>query len=208
MTPAAARKAPLPWMKPGVFLGALVPLAVLMARGARGALGANAIALLLNAFGLLALVFLVASLACTPLKEVLGWTWPIRLRRMLGLFAFFYAGLHLLTYAVVDQGLDWPVLLKDVAARPFITVGFAAFLLMVPLAVTSTNAMVKRLGFVKWKRLHRLAYVSGVLGALHFFLRVKSDLRQPLVYASVLAVLFAVRIAFWARASARQTKRV
>ena len=186
-------RAPLtPWLKPGVFIGALVPLAFIVVQAARGKLGANPIAEALNNLGLVALIFLIASLACTPLKTLFGWGWPIRLRRMLGLFTFFYASLHLATY-FVDQGFALKFILADIAKRPFITMGMIAFALMVPLALTSTAASVKRMGNVAWKRLHRLAYLAAALGAVHFYLRVKKDIRQPLIYAAVLGALFLVR---------------
>jgi sulfoxide reductase heme-binding subunit YedZ len=172
-----------------------MPLAQLAVDAARGALGANAIEAALNTTGLLALVLLVASLACTPLKLVSGWTWPIRIRKLVGLLAFTYATLHFLTYVVLDQGLKLSVLVEGVAKRPFVTVGFAAWALLVPLAVTSTNAWVRRLGFPVWQRLHRLAYVAAVLGVVHFVWRVKKDVTEPLVYGGVLALLFVIRIA-------------
>jgi sulfoxide reductase heme-binding subunit YedZ len=186
--------APNPWLKPGVIAGACIPGAVIVARAATGNLGANPITQALNSFGLCALVFLVASLACSPVKLLTGWTWPIRIRRAVGVIAFAYASTHLLTYAGLDQALDLGTLVKDVLKRPFIAVGFGAWLLMLPLAITSTDGMVKRLGFVKWKQLHRLAYVAGVLGAVHFYMRVKSDVREPLIYASVLATLLVLRV--------------
>lgn len=192
-------RGPLPWLKPGVFAGALVPLVAIVVRGMQGNLGANPIAQALNQLGLVALVFLVAALACTPMKTLFGWTWPIRLRRMLGLFAFFYALLHVLTYAGLDQGLDWAAIWKDVSKRRFIFVGFAAFVLLVPLAATSTAGAVRRLGFARWKRLHRLAYLAPALGAIHFFLRVKKDVREPLAYAALLALLLLIRVAAYAR---------
>jgi sulfoxide reductase heme-binding subunit YedZ len=185
---------PLPWLVPAVFTGAAVPAVAIAAGLLRGTLGANPVAEALNELGLMALVFLVASLACSPLKALTGWTWPIRVRKTLGLYAFFYASLHLSTYAGIDQLLDLRAIGKDLAERPFILVGFAAFLLLVPLAVTSTARMLKRLGFARWKRLHRLSYVAAVLGVVHFFLRVKKDVTEPAVYGAVLAVLFAVRI--------------
>jgi sulfoxide reductase heme-binding subunit YedZ len=191
----AARRGPHPWLKPGVFAGSLTPLAAILVRGARGDLGANPIAEALNQLGLVTLVLLVAALLCTPLRTLAGWTWPIRLRRMLGVFAFFYGTLHLATYAGLDQGLDWRAILADVTKRKFIFVGFAAFVLLVPLAATSTDAAVKRLGFARWKRLHRLAYVAPVLGVIHFTWRVKKDVREPLTYAAVLAALLLVRLA-------------
>ncbi len=191
---APAAKQKLPWLKPGVLIGALVPLALLLLRAARHALGADPVARALNQLGLLALIFLLASLAATPLKIVLGVTWPIRVRRLLGLLAFFYASLHFLLYAVIDQGLAWAAIVKDVTERRFITVGFAAFVLLIPLAATSTSGMLKRLGARRWKRLHRLAYVSAALAAVHFIWRVKRDLTQPGAYALVLGVLLLLRV--------------
>jgi sulfoxide reductase heme-binding subunit YedZ len=184
----------LVWLKPGVLLGGLLPLAYLVRRFQSDTLGADPIAAALNELGLIALVFLVATLACTPLKVVFSWTWPMRIRRMLGLFAFFYATLHFLTYAVADQGLNLSAILADVSERPFITAGFAAFLLLIPLAITSTVKMQRRLGPVRWHRLHRLVYVSGLLAALHFILRVKRDLDEPLTYAYVVVALLGVRL--------------
>ena len=192
-TTARASKAQ-PWLKPAVFVGALVPLVALMTRARGGGLGANPIAEALNQFGLLALVFLVASLACAPLKALAGWSWPIRLRRMLGLFSFFYAVLHAATYVALDQRWDLSLITQDVTSRPFITLGFAAFVLLTPLAATSSGAAVRRLGFVRWKRLHRLAYVAGILGVLHFLWRVKLDVSEPLAYAFVLAPLLLARL--------------
>jgi methionine sulfoxide reductase heme-binding subunit len=186
--------AKLPWLQPGVIAGACIPGAVIVARAATGNLGANPIVEALNRFGLCALIFLVASLACTPVKVLTGWTWPIRIRRNVGVIAFSYASVHLLTYAGVDQGFAWGTLFQDVLKRPFIAVGFAAWLMMLPLAITSTDAMVKRIGFVRWKQLHRAAYVAGGLGALHFYMRVKSDVREPLIYASVLGTLLVLRV--------------
>ena len=201
------RRPPLPWLKPGLFAGALIPLVVLVWRAAHGTLGADAIAIGLNQLGYLALVFLIASLACTPLKILTGWTWPIRIRRMLGLFAFFYASLHLLTYVGIDQQLDWPVLWGDVTQRKFMIVGFLAFLCLAPLAWTSTDASVRRLGFKRWKSLHRLAYVAGVLAVVHFTWRVKSDVRVPMTWAAILAALFLIRIADGVRTHRRKRAR-
>jgi sulfoxide reductase heme-binding subunit YedZ len=188
------RAGPLPWLKPAVLVGALVPLAAILARAARGELGANPIAQALNQLGLLALVLLVAALACTPLRAVSGWSWPIRLRRLLGLLAFFYATLHVTTYAALDQGLDWAAIWKDVSKRRFIFVGFAAFVLLLPLAITSTSGAVRRLGYARWKRLHRLAYVAPALGVVHFYWRVKKDVSEPVVYATVLGLLLLARV--------------
>jgi methionine sulfoxide reductase heme-binding subunit len=186
---------PSPWLKPAVLVGGLSPVALLALGAVRGTLGANPIERVLNQTGMLALIVLVASLMCTPLKALLGWTWPMRLRKMLGLLGFAYALMHFLTYAVLDQGLALGAVVADIAKRPFITVGFLALVLLVPLAVTSTNAMVRRLGFARWQRLHRLAYVAVSLGVVHFIWRVKRDMTEPLVYACVLGLLFAVRVA-------------
>jgi len=185
---------PLPWLKPAVFVGALSPLLYLALRLVLGKLGANFIEEALNQLGLVALVFLVASLCCTPLKTFVGWTWPMRLRRMLGLFAFFYASLHLSTYVFIDQQLDWATLVEDVFKRKFILVGMLSFLLMVPLAVTSTSASVRRLGFQRWTRLHRLVYLSAIFACVHFLWRVKADLTEPLLYAGALGLLFVLRL--------------
>jgi sulfoxide reductase heme-binding subunit YedZ len=181
------------WLKPGVLLGSLVPLGVLVLRAAQDSLGANPVAEALNQLGLLALVFLVAALAATPLQKLWGLAFALRLRRMLGLLGFFYATLHMLTYVLVDRLGELATLLDDVTKRPFIAVGALAWLLLVPLAITSTRAMQRRLGGPRWRRLHRLAYVATSLGVLHFFMRVKKDTREPLAYATVLALLFAAR---------------
>ncbi len=203
----AARGQPLPWLKPGLLVGGLVPLAVLLWRVVHRTLGADAVAIGLNQLGYLALVFLMASLACTPLKILTGWTWPIRVRRMLGLFAFGYASLHFLTYVVIDQQLDWPVLWEDVTHRGFMIVGFAAFLLLAPLAWTSTDASVRKLGFQRWKALPRLAYVAAVLVVVHFIWRVKSDVRVPMTWAAILASLFLVRVVEGIRTRRRKRAR-
>ena len=195
-SPAIQRRptGPLPWLKPGIFVGSLTPLATILWRAASSDLGANPIAEALNLLGLSALIFLTASLACTPLKTILGWTWPIRVRRMLGLFAFFYALLHVFVYMGLDQGLAWQAIWADVTKRKFIFVGFAAFVMLVPLAATSTQTAVRTLGFVTWKRLHRLAYLAGGLATIHFIWRVKKDISEPVAYASILAVLLGVRV--------------
>jgi sulfoxide reductase heme-binding subunit YedZ len=188
-----ARKAPLPWLIPAVITGALVPLAVLLLRAGAGTLGADPVAIALNKLGLLALILLLASLTCTPLKLLFGWTWPMRIRKTLGLLAFAYVCLHVLTYLVVDQGLDLRASAADLYKRRFITSGALAFLALVPLAWTSTNASVRKLGFALWTRIHRLAYLAAMLGVIHFLWRVKKDRTEPLLYGLALAVLFAVR---------------
>lgn len=198
-----ARRRPYPWLEPAVLVGALVPVGAIVLRAARGELGANPIAQALNQLGLVALVLLVAALACTPAKILFGWTWPFRIRRMLGLLAFLYAALHVATYVGLDQVFDWAAIWKDVTKRKFIFVGAAAFALLVPLALTSTDASVRRLGFARWKLLHRLAYVAPALGVLHFFWRVKKDVSEPLAYGAALAALLAVRVVTGLRTAAR-----
>ena len=160
----------------------------------RGRLGANPIAEILNRLGFWALTFLLLSLAPTGVKILLGWTEPLRYRRTIGLFAFFYAFLHFATYLGVDQFFDLHAIGADIVKRKFITIGFLAFLLLVPLAVTSTDRWVRRLGFVRWKQLHRLSYLAALCGVVHFIWRVKADLRQPLTFAAILALLLLVRV--------------
>jgi sulfoxide reductase heme-binding subunit YedZ len=190
----ASRRTPVPWLKPAVFTGSLIPIAAIALRAWCNSLGADPIAQALNQLGLLALVFLIAALGCTPLKTLLGWTWPMRLRRMLGLFAFFYALLHVITYTMLDQGFDWQAIAADIVKRKFIFAGFLTFVLLLPLAATSTSSAIRRLGYPQWKRLHRLAYVAPISGVVHFIWRVKLDLREPAAYAVVLVILLLVRI--------------
>jgi sulfoxide reductase heme-binding subunit YedZ len=185
--------------KPILFLLCLVPLGLLTARAfgiAGESLGANPIEEVLHTLGLWALRFLMLTLAITPLRDLIGKPWPLMLRRMLGLFAFFYVLLHFLVWLIIDQELYWSGILTDIAKRPFITLGFASFVLLIPLAITSTNGMMRRLG-KRWKSLHRLIYVCAVLGVWHFYWLVKSDVREPLLYAGILAVLLGWRIWKW-----------
>ena len=180
---------------------ALVPAARIGVLALQGDLGANPIADAMNRLGFWTLTLLLVTLSPTPIQIVTGWKWPLRLRRMLGLTAFLYVCLHFAIYLGVDQFFDWVAIGKDIVKRKFITVGFAALLLLIPLAITSTDGMVRRLGFARWKRLHRLIYVVAVLGVVHFVWRVKSDLRQPLIFAGVLAVLLVIRSLRLARAA-------
>lgn len=201
----APRTPPLPWLKPALFTGSLLPLAALALRGARGQLTADPIAYVLNQFGLLTLLFLIATLALTPLRRLTGWSWPIRIRRMLGLFTFFYACLHFLTYAVVDQGLNLAAIGQDITQRNFILVGFLAWLLLIPLAWTSTNGAVRRLGAARWQRLHRLVYLVALLAILHFVWRVKADYSEPIAYGAVVGALLLFRV--WDAGRGRRAKR-
>jgi sulfoxide reductase heme-binding subunit YedZ len=185
----------LNWLVPAVVTGALPPFASIAWRIYRHRLGANPVATALNQVGLLALIFLIASLSCTPLKIAFGWTWPLRVRRTLGLCAFFSALSHFSIYWALDQNFALGTVIKDVVKRPFIAVGFAALVLLVPLALTSTKRSVARLGFPRWQRLHRLAYAIGILGVIHFYLRVKADHTQPIMYGLALMLGFMLRFA-------------
>ena len=198
-----ARRAPVPLrrrvIKPLVFVAACVPLAWIVGDLVFGGYHADPVALTLNRLGFWTLTLLAATLSATPARIVLGLSWPTLVRRMLGLFAFFYASLHLGTYVVIDQGLNLHDILADVAKHPFVTVGFTGYLLLVPLAVTSTNGWIRRLGGRGWRRLHRLVYAVAAAGVIHFVWRVKADKSTPYLFAGVFGMLFAVRIVDWAR---------
>lgn len=185
------------WLKPGVFVACLVPLAILAWNAATKNLGANPIDEITDQTGLWTLRFLLITLAVTPARRFSGWNRLIQVRRMLGLFAFFYGGLHFVTYVWLDQFFSVEDILADVIERPFITVGFTSFVLLIPLAVTSTTSMIKRLGGKWWQRLHRLVYVIAIGGVVHFLWVVKFDTRLPLIYGSMLAVLLAYRLWVW-----------
>jgi sulfoxide reductase heme-binding subunit YedZ len=177
----------------GIGFAALLPAVRIGRLAVLDRLGPNPIAEALNRLGFWTLVLLLVTLSPTPIQRLTGWKWPLRLRRMLGLETFLYACLHFALYAVVDQGLDLGEIGRDIIKRKFITVGLLALLLLVPLAVTSTDGWVRRLGFKRWKRLHRLIYVAAALGVIHFAWRVKSDLSEPAVFGGALAVLLALR---------------
>jgi sulfoxide reductase heme-binding subunit YedZ len=176
-----------------VFAAALAPFALIVLDVVRGTLGPDPVAQITHETGIWALRLLLATLAMTPLRLVTGSALPIRFRRMLGLFAFFYAALHLCVYVVLDLRGDWPQVLEDIVKRPYITVGFTALLMLIPLAITSTRGMMRRLGR-RWGQLHKLVYPAAMLACLHFFWLVKADKREPLVYAAILAVLLAFRL--------------
>ncbi|OLV19759.1 Membrane protein YedZ [Deinococcus marmoris] len=186
------KAASLGWLVPAVAVGGLLPVAVMLWDAYTGALGANPIQRATLQTGLLTLTLLVASLACTPLRLLTGWKWPARIRKSLGLLAFGYAVLHFLIY-LFDHGFSLGVMFDDVLKRPFVTVGFTALLLLVPLALTSGKNSVKKLGFQKWTRLHQLVYLAVAFGALHYYWGVKKDHVPPLIYVGVIAVLFAMR---------------
>jgi methionine sulfoxide reductase heme-binding subunit len=180
--------------KLAIGIVAMLPAARIAVQVLTDDLGPNPIAEAENRLGFWTLTLLLVTLSPTPIKLVTGWKWPLRLRRMLGLETFVYVCLHFGVYLAVDQGFALGEIWKDIAKRKFITIGFAAFLLLVPLAITSTDAMVRRLGFPRWKRLHRLIYVAAVLGVVHFVWRVKSDYREPAIFAVALAVLLLIRL--------------
>ncbi|TCK17422.1 sulfoxide reductase heme-binding subunit YedZ [Thiogranum longum] len=180
-------------LKPLVFLLCLLPVVVLVWQLLTDRLGANPIDEVADATGEWTLRFLLITLMATPIKRLFGWGWMVRVRRMLGIFAFFYATLHLVTYLWLDQFFDWGEIWLDILDRPFITIGMLAFVLLLPLVVTSNNMMMRRLGR-NWKRLHRLAYVIPLLGVVHFWWLVKADVLEPLVYGGVLALLLLLRV--------------
>ena len=184
-------------VRAGAFLLCLWPLVRLLVLGATDGLTANPIEFITRSTGTWTLVFLLVTLSVTPLRRTLGWAWLLRLRRMLGLYAFFYGCLHLTTYLWLDQFFDPAAIARDIVKRPFITMGFTAFVLMLPLALTSSNAMVRRLGAARWQRLHRLAYAVPVAGVINYWWLVKRDVTQPLLYALVLALLLALRVWYW-----------
>jgi sulfoxide reductase heme-binding subunit YedZ len=186
--------------KPLLFALCALP-ALLLVRGAvQNDLGANPLEKVIHETGTWALRLLLLTLAVTPLRRVSGWSWLQRVRRMLGLFAFAYACLHFTAWVWLDQGLSWAALLADIAKRPYITVGFAAFVLLIPLAATSTRGMMRRLGR-RWQRLHRLVYLSAGLGVLHFVWLVKADWLEPAIYAAILILLLALRLPWLRRAA-------
>jgi methionine sulfoxide reductase heme-binding subunit len=187
------------WFKVVVFLACLVPLARLGWKAYSGNLGANPIEVITHSTGDWTLIFLLITLSITPLRKLTGQLWLIRYRRMLGLFAFFYVVLHFLTYIWLDKFFDVHEMLVDVAKRRFITVGFAGFVLLIPLAVTSTAGWIRRLGGKRWNRLHQLIYVSATAGVIHYIWLVKADIRKPLEYALVLGVLLGYRLVVWLR---------
>ena len=184
---------------PVAFAACCLPLPWLGWQFATGGLGVNPIEELLNDLGYLAFVLLALTLACTPAQKILGWSWPIRIRKLLGDFCFFYACLHMLTYTVLDQGLDFAAIGKDVLKHKFIFLGMGTWLLLLPLAVTSTQGWQRRLGYRRWKRLHRLVYVAGGLASFHFLLRFKTPRVETLAWMAAIAVLLLVRVAFAAR---------
>ncbi len=193
----------LRWIKPVIFLACLGPLGRLAWKGFHGMLGANPIEVITHATGDWTLTFLLVTLSITPLRKLTRQYWLIGLRRMFGLYAFFYGTLHLTTYVWLDKYFNVQEMLADVAKRRFITAGLTAFVLMIPLALTSTKGWIRRIGGKRWQTLHRLIYFSAAAGVIHYIWLVKADLRKPLQYASVFALLMAYRVFLWAGVKAK-----
>lgn len=187
------------WTKVAVFLICLIPLASLVNRALHGNLGANPVEFVQHATGDWTLRFLIFTLSITPLRKVLGVPELIRFRRMLGLFAFFYVCLHFLTYIGPDQSFDLGGMWKDVEKRRYITVGFLGFVLLIPLALTSTAGWIRRLGGRRWLILHRAIYITAICGVIHYYWLVKSDIRKPVFYGALVAVLLLWRLGDWLR---------
>jgi len=191
-------------LKPVTFIACLIPLGQLLYNAWTDNLSANPIEFITHFTGDWTLIFLLASLSVTPLRQISGWNELIKYRRMLGLFAFFYVVLHFATYMVLDHFFDFQAIVKDVMKRPYVTAGFTGFVLMIPLAITSTAGMIRRLG-KRWQQLHRFVYVVGIAGVIHFYWLVKADIRRPVQYGAVLALLLGYRLvvkwmpALWGR---------
>jgi len=181
-------------LKVAAFLACLLPLALLARKGFADLLGANPIEVITRSTGRWTLIFLCVALAITPVRRLVGLPPLIRFRRMVGLFAFFYGCLHFATYIWLDKFFDWAEIGKDLPKRPFITAGFTAFVLMIPLALTSTQGWIRRIGGRRWQVLHRLIYVSGIAGVAHFWWLVKADVREPFIFVAILAVLLGYRL--------------
>ncbi|CAG2155010.1 Magnetosome protein MamZ [Cupriavidus numazuensis] len=202
---AALPAAQVRTLKVAIWLLAMLPFVRLLYLGATSQFGANPLEFVTRSTGTWTLVMLCVTLAITPLRRLTGWNWLVRLRRMLGLFAFFYGLQHFLLWIGVDRGFDFAYMLKDVVKRPFITVGFAAFVLMVPLALTSTNGMVRRLGGKRWQALHKAVYAIAVLAILHYWWHKagKNDFSEVSIYAAVVFVLLGLRLWWRWRPAAR-----
>ncbi len=195
------------WLKLALFAACLVPLANLARKAATADLGANPIEAITHSTGDWTLIFLLVTLVVTPLRKLTGQLWLIQLRRMLGLFAYFYGCMHFLTYIWLDQAFNLHSITKDVYKRPFITVGFTAFALLAPLAVTSTRKMIQRLGGRRWQWLHRLIYVSAGAAIVHFTWAMKKDIHRPIEYGIVLSLLLGYRLVVLARSSLGTRRR-
>ena len=189
----------LTWIKVAVFLACLIPLGQLLYNAWTDDLTANPIEFITHFTGDWILIFLLATLSVTPLRKISGWNELIKFRRMLGLFAFFYALLHFSTFMVLDHFFDFQAIVKDIIKRPYVTAGFTGFVMMIPLAITSTAAMIRKLG-KRWQQLHRLVYLAAIAGVVHFYWLVKADIRRPIQYGVILALLLGYRLVIiWAQ---------
>jgi methionine sulfoxide reductase heme-binding subunit len=195
------------YFKPAIFLGSLVPLGRLAWKAYNSDLGANPIQVITWSTGTWTLIFLMLTLSITPLRQLTKQYWLIQYRRMLGLFAFFYGCLHFTTYFWLDQFFDLHSIAKDIVKRPFITVGFSAFVLMIPLALTSTQLSIRWLG-KRWQVLHRLIYATAILGVVHYIWLVKKDIRKPVIYAVILGILLLYRVIVWLTKQTRVRERI
>jgi sulfoxide reductase heme-binding subunit YedZ len=182
-----------------ILVNGLVPLVLLVWDQSHKQLGANPQNFLILTTGMMTLIFLMLTMAVTPLRKITGWNWLIQFRRMLGLYAFFYGCLHFLCFFSLDRGFSISSTLTEMLKRKYLIVGSTALIVMIPLAITSTNAMIKRMGGKRWRALHRLAYVAAIAGVIHYYMQVKADVRQPLVFAAVLAVLLGYRLVVYLR---------
>jgi methionine sulfoxide reductase heme-binding subunit len=196
------------WLKVAVFLACLGPLLRLGFKALSGNLGANPIEVITHSTGDWTLIFLLITLAITPVRKLTGQLWLIRFRRMFGLFAFFYVVLHFLTYIWLDKFFDLHAILADVAKRRFITVGFAGFLSLIPLALTSTQGWIRRLGGRRWNQLHSLIYFAAIAGVIHYWWLVKADVSKPRQYAVLLGALLLYRVIVWMRPRVRGRERL
>ena len=187
-----------------ILVNGLVPLALLVWDQGHKQLGANPQNFLILTTGMMTLIFLMLTMAVTPLRKITGWNWLIQFRRMLGLYAFFYGCLHFLCFFSLDRGFSVSSTLTEMLKRKYLIVGSTALIVMIPLAITSTNAMIKRMGGKRWRALHRLAYVAAIAGVIHYYMQVKADVRQPLAFAAVLAILLGYRLVVYLR----QTKPI
>lgn len=195
------------YLKPAIFLASLVPVGRLVWKAYNSDLGANPIQVITWSTGTWTLVFLMLTLSITPLRQLTKQYWLIQYRRMLGLFAFFYGCLHFTTYFWLDQFFDLHSIAKDIVKRPFITVGFSAFVLMIPLALTSTQRSIRWLG-KRWQVLHRLIYTTAILGVVHYIWLVKKDIRKPVIYAIILGILLLYRVIVWVTKRTRVRERM
>lgn len=202
--PAALPARTLSAVKALVFVAALYEIARLAWLAASDSLGANPVELIERGLGTAALVMLLLTLTVSPLRWLTGWAWLLRIRRMLGLYAFFYASLHVVAYVWLDHWFDWGAVIDDIVKRPYLTFGAAAFVLMIPLAITSTNAAIKRLGGRNWQRLHRLVYLIAALAILHYWFHklAKNNIADPAFYAVILGLLLGARLVHWSRSRA------